>query len=241
MYNFFANIGSTSFNMFGPFHIMLISITVICAILIYFFKDRLKKFKYKEELKYVFATILLLNMVVYYLGLICTNTFNIKEDLPFHLCFITNFFMIYIMYTSNKKLYRIIYFFTFIGPLPAIIWSDLKATYDTCEFWQFILSHHFMILTSIYLLFVLEYKVKAKDMIPSFIIGVIYIGIMTISNNIFGTNYVMLTSLPDNIQKMYPLITKIAPIIPLFTVGVVAFLLSYIPAYIANREQKIIN
>ena len=145
------------------------------------------------------------------------------------------------MFRGNKKLYKIIYFFTFIGPLPAIIWSDLKATYDTCEFWQFIISHHFMIITSIYLLFVLKYKVEAKYMLPAICIGMTYIGLMSVINNIFHTNYVMLTDLPETVKNMYPFLTFFPPIIPLFVVGISAFFLSYIPAYIENKDKTEIS
>ena len=238
MRNFFANQGSTTFEMFGTVHILLILITFVIAILLYFFRDKLKKFKYKENVRYIMGTILLLNFVIYYLGMILTGTCDFKNNLPLHLCFITNFFMIYILFSGNKKIYKIVYFFTFIGPLPAIIWTDLKNTFDVYVFYQFIISHHVMILTSLYLLFVLDYKVEKKYMIPAIVIGYLYVGLMAIINNIFGTNYVMLTSLPDNVLKLYPILQKIPAILSLSVAAITAFLISYIPAYIVNKSDE---
>ncbi len=237
MYNFFAGIGNTSFHMFNKLHLTMVILLILLSLILFLARRKLKEFKYKEKVRYVMGTILSLNMIIYYVGMFATNTFNIMEDLPLHLCFMTNFFMIYILFSGNKKLYKIIYFFTFIGPLPAIIWSDLRHTYDVYEFWQFIICHHLMLLTSLYLLLVLDYKVEFKDMLPAFLVGVIYVVIVNIGNNIFGTNYIMMTSLPENTLKLYPFLKDIPAIIPLFLVGMLAFLISYIPAYVVNKER----
>ena len=92
-----------------------------------------------------------------------------------------------------------------------------------------------MLLTSIYLLVVLRYKVEAKNMIKAFIIGMSYIIVINIGNKIFGTNYIMMTSLPDNVLGLYPFLVHITPIIPLIFVGVLAFLFSYFPAYYISK------
>ena len=242
MYNFFAGIGNTSFYMFNNFHIFLILSLIVLAILLFINRNNLKQFKYKEQVRYVMATILLLNMIIYYIGLFATKTFDIMEDLPLHLCFVTNFFMIYVLYRGDRKLYKIVYFFTFIGPLPAIIWSDLTYTYDVFEFWQFIICHHVMLLTSLYLLFVLDYTVEAKYMIRAFTIGILYICVINVLNIIFGTNYIMLTSLPENTLNLYPFLRNIPAIFPLLVVGILAFLFSYLPAFFVmklnSKEQK---
>ncbi len=238
MYNFFAGVGNTTFNMFNSLHIFLITSLLFIVFLMFVYREKLKQFKYKENIRYIMATILLFNMIIYYVGMIITKTFNIMEDLPLHMCFVTNFFMIYILYKNDKKLYKYVYFFTFIGPMPAIIWSDLKFTYDTYEFWQFIICHHLMLLTSLYLLFVLDYKVEAKYMPKAFLIGISYVFIINIGNNIFGTNYIMLTSLPENTLKLYPFLKYLPPIIPLLFVGILAFIISYLPAHIINKLDK---
>lgn len=235
MYNFFAGIGKTSFYMFNELHIFLIVSLLILAVIMFMARFKLREFKYKENIRYIMATVLLLNMVVYYLGLFITKTFSPIDELPLHLCYVTNFFMIYVLFKGDKKLYKIVYFFTFIGPLPAIIWSDLTYTYDVYEFWQFIICHHVMLLTSLYLLFVLNYRVESKYMLRAFLIGISYIAVVNIGNNIFGTNYVMLTSLPENTLKLYPFLRNIPSIFPLLTVGILAFLFAYVPAYIVKK------
>lgn len=239
MRNFFANYSdNTTFYSFGKLHIGLVLFVIISGFLMYAYRDKLKRFKYKEQVRYVMAAILFINMAIYYIGEAVTGVYSLKEDLPLHLCFVTGYVFMYILVTGNRKLYKIVYFFTFVGPGPAILWPDLKYTYDTYVFYQFIISHHLMLLTSLYLLFVLDYTVEKKYIVYACIVGHIYVGLMAIFNAIFSTNYVMIKELPWNIVKLYPFVKSMPPIFWLEIVGITSMFLSYIPAHIMNKNRK---
>ena len=238
MANFFSKIGNIEFEMFGWTHLAIIAITIVLIVLLVLFKDKLKKWNKKEKIRYIFAAILFLNMLIYYMSLIITKQFDYTTDLPLHLCYITNFFMMYILISGNRKLYKIIYFFTFIGPLPSIIWSDLAVSYDRFIFYQFIISHHIMLLSSLYLLLVLDYVVEAKYIFPTIIIGNAFVILMAIFNYFVGSNYVMLTSLPTNVVNIYPWLNVLPAPVWLELIGIIAILISYIPAYLKNKKVR---
>ena len=113
MNNFFAGVGKIPFKMFGPIHIALIVILLILIVLIYIYRNRLKKFKHNKVLRYILAAILLLNMIIYYLGMYFTKTLSVVNNSPLHLCFLANFALIYILLSGDKKLYKIIYYIIF--------------------------------------------------------------------------------------------------------------------------------
>ncbi len=225
--------------LFGPLHIALSAAEIAAALALYFLRGRLKRSAHKRAVRYVMAGILAGNMLVHYLSKIILGIWRFEYDLPFHLCFITNFFMIYILLTDNKhKLYRVVYFFTFIGPLPAMIWPDLRVSWDSYTFYQFIISHHFMLLFSLYCLFVLEYEVTFKNIIPTFFIGNGLVAAMAVFNYFFHTNYIMITGLPEQLYEIYPFLYALPPIFWLELVGILAMLAAYIPALIRNRSLK---
>ena len=148
----------------------------------------------------------------------------------------------YILLTKNKNnLYRVIYFFTFIGPLPAILLPDITQNFNRYIFWQFFISHHLMLIFSIYSLVVFKYKVDRKDIFLTYVVGHIFILIMNIFNNIFDTNYVMLTSLPDHIYELLPFTRHLYPIIWLELACIGALIISYIPAYIVSKNNNIVK
>lgn len=238
MRNFFTEMNGTPFVLFGPLHIFITLFTITMAILIFVYREKLKKFKYKEKVRYVLATILFTNMTIYYVSLLLLKEYDWRIDLPLHFCFITGYTFMYILVTGNKKLYSIVYFFTFVGPIPAMLWPDLKYTYDRFIFWQFVISHHFMILSSIYVLTVLEYKVVKSDILKAYVVGNLIVFAMSIFNGIFKTNYIMMVELPPHIYRIYPFVKYLPPIFWLESVGLFAMAIAYIPAYLLHRQER---
>lgn len=235
MSEFFTEVNGIPFQIFGPLHMLLSFLTISISVLLFIHRDKLRRFKYKENVRYILAAVLFINMAVYYVSKIILGIYDWKIDLPLHFCFITGYIFMYILITGNKNLYRVIYFFTFAGPIPAMIWPDLAFSYDRYIFWQFVISHHFMLLSSVYVLIVLEYKVFKKDILKAFVVGNIIVGFMAVFNNIFNTNYIMIKELPAQIYKMYPFVKYLSPIFWLELVAIFAIVIAYIPAYLMNR------
>lgn len=235
MSEFFTEVNGTPFQIFGHTHMLISLLTISISILLFIHRDKLRGFKYKESVRYILAAILFINMTVYYISKTILGIYDWKVDLPLHFCFITGYLFIYILITGNKKLYKLIYFFTFAGPVPAMIWPDLAFNYDRYIFWQFVISHHFMLLSSVYVLIVLEYKVFKKDILKAFIVGNIIVGVITVFNNTFNTNYIMIEELPAQIYRMYPFVQYLSPIFWLEMVAILAIMIAYIPARLINK------
>ncbi len=222
--------------LFGPLHLCLSGGFAVLYVLIFVFRKRITEFGHFKAVRITMATVLLLNMAVHYISKILLGVWSFEVDLPLHLCFIANFFMIYILYTGNKYgLYRIVYFFTFIGPLPAMIWPDLRCSYDSYIFYQFIISHHIMLLCSLYCLCVLKYHTSVKCSIPTFIIGNAVVGSVMLFNMHFGTNYIMMNELPPQLYEIYPFLDMFPPLVWLELVGILAILGSCIPMLVLKK------
>ena len=233
---FFDQRYSTPMPIFGKMHYTLIFLTIISVILVYINKEKLKELN-QDKVRKTFGWILLGNMILHYVALVLNGTWTYVNDLPLHLCYITNFIFIYTMFTNNKKnTFSFIYYFTLIGPGPAVIWSDLNAIWDNYRFYQFIISHHVMIVFSFYSLYVLMYKSDFKGARNAFFMGHILVAIMYIFNQVFNTNYIMMKGLPDVIVGLYPWTDMLPPLVWLEIVGLLAFGLSYIPVKLYNEK-----
>lgn len=239
MLEFFSESGGLPFNLFDIQHIAVTIVTIIAVLLIYFNREKLKKFKHMKALRYSVAILLFINMAIFYIIFIVNGEYTWKEHLPLHLCFITGYLFMFVLITGNKKLFKIVYFFTILGPLPAIVWPEIAQGCNRFIFWQFFISHHFLIISSMFCLFVLDYKVEKRDMYRAFFYGNVYFFIMYIFNLIFGTNYVMSTELPKHVVAIYPFLEYLNyPIIWLEITGIAAVLLAYIPVKIINKKHK---
>ncbi|MBQ9948984.1 MAG: YwaF family protein [Oscillospiraceae bacterium] len=225
--------------LFGPLHLWLSAVFIALYIALFVFRDKLTAFGHFKAVRITMASVLLANMAIHYISKIILGVWTFDTDLPLHLCFITNFFMIYILYTDNRRnLYRVIYFFTFIGPLPAMIWPDLRCSYDSYIFYQFIISHHVMLLISLYCLCVLKYETSVKSTMPAFFIGNLVIGSVMVFNMIFKTNYIMMNELPEQLYEIYPFLTLLPPLAWLELVGILAIFASCIPMLIFRHLDK---
>ncbi len=241
MSNFFSfEPGFFNFEVFGWIHILISILMIIGIILIYIYKDKIRKIKNQNKIfRYTISALMLVNMLIYYLEAIINGHYSLEVHLPFHLCFISGFFFIYTLITNNKKLFKYAYFFSFIGPLPAIILPDLITGFDRFIFWHFIISHHIFLMASLYCLFVLKWKVNKIDIIKSFVIANIYFLFIFIFNLIFGTNYVMTTQLPVHVIEMFPFLEGFNnPVFWLYLAGTVAIVIAYIPVKIINKKHR---
>lgn len=216
------------FKQWGLIHNFFTMITVICLILIILNRKKFSKNKNKEVILKVSSIILLINMLIYSFGNLYYGSFDYKEMLPFHLCFIANYMFIVAILFKKYNILKYTFFMSFIGPIPAILWPDLISTIDNFNFWQLIISHHFFICVSLYSFYALDYKIVFSDFIKSFIFLNLLLIIVTPFNYIFDTNYIFTNYIPKNVIDLYPWLTKFPPHIVLEVLGLGIASLIYI-------------
>lgn len=238
--NFFSKVpGIFHFKNYGFIHLISIIITLIIITIIYIFRNKIKQWKYHDNfIRYLMAIILLLNMIIYYGSEIIMGTYTYKAHLPLHFCFISGFLFMYILFTNKKNWFGVIYYFSFIGPLPAIIFPDLSVGPDRFMFWQWYISHLFFIISSLYCLFVLEWKIEFKDIFKSMVYANIIFILVYIFNLIFDTNYIMTDALPNYILDIFPFVKVFNyPVLWLELAGFISLFIAYIPNLLLNRNN----
>ena len=160
MKHYFGQTSNFSLKLFGPIHILLIVGTIIAIILIYKYKDRIKKY---NNLRIIIPIILFSNMIIYIAGALIAGIFDIKIHLPLHYCYITGFAFMYMLIKNKKNWFNMLYYAIFFCTITVIIFQDPNITYDRYEFLLLIISHHFLLISSFYALYVLDYPVNKKD------------------------------------------------------------------------------
>ena len=217
------------FKQFGLIHDIFIILAILGVVLVYINRNKIAKIskdKVKKILK-VSAFILLVNMIVYTFGNLYYGSFDYRKDLPLHLCFIANYMFIFGIYFNKEGILKRTLFMSFIGPIPAILWPDLVSTIDNFNFWQYVISHHFFMMISLFSYYGICYKVEKKDFIKAFILVNILVLIMVPFNLTFDTNYIFSSKIPDNVMVLYPWLKYFPPIVTLEVTGLVLSYLVY--------------
>ena len=223
--------------LFGALHIGISAFFLALYAVLIVFRFKLRRFGHFKEIRRGMAAILFSNMLIHYVGRTAIGEWRLSEDLPLHICFVANFFMMYILCTDNKHgLFSVIYYFTLIGPLPAAVFPDLSRTWSGYLFYQFIISHHVMLLFSLYCVFVLEYKTSLKHAYLAFLFGNAYVASISVFNRFFGTNYIMLGELPEQLYRVFPFLNALPAFFWLELAGIVSLAAAYALQGAFNRH-----
>ncbi len=117
------------------------------------------------------------------------GTFNIQEELPFHLCRLLAFILPFVIYYKNKKWFGITYFFTIVGTLQALLTPDLPQAAPHYSYASYWILHGVLIYLPIYCIVVFGFKINKRDFINAIIAGNIYLVLTLIINFAIGSNY----------------------------------------------------
>lgn len=228
------------FNLFGPLHNTLTLIVILGLYLIYRYRHRINNLsdKTKAIIKYLLIIVLYTNMFIYYNGFAYYGIYSWKKHLPIHFCYISSFsFMIALLF-NKRNWYHVIYFFTFIGPVPAIIWPKMVSSFDCFIFYQWIISHHVFLLGSFFVYYMYDFYITKDDIKKVIVIANLIFLFATIFNKVFDTNYIFSNEIPDYIFTLYPFLKNFNyPIILLEITGALMVGLAYIPVYLKEKEK----
>lgn len=242
MREFFVDqIPGMQFTLFGPLHNALTFIVILGLYLIYYYRDEIKNIspRNKTILTYGLIIILYLNMFIYYNGFSYYGIYSWKNHLPIHFCYISSFSFMIALLLKKKNWLNVIYFFTFIGPLPAIIWPKMVSSFDSFIFYQWIISHHIFLLGSFLVYYMYDLKITKKDFIKVFFAANLVFIFATIFNYIFNTNYIFSNQIPKHVFQLYPFLRHFNyPIILLEITGMCMAFVAYIPVILRNKERE---
>ena len=226
MKHYFGQTSDFSLKLFGPIHLLLMIITAVTILLIYKYRNKLKK---NKQLKNIIPVILFSNMVIYIAGALLTGIFDINIHLPIHYCYITGFLFMYMILKNKSNWFNMLYYAIFFCTITVIIFQDPNITYDRYEFILLVISHHFLLISSFYALYVLEYPVNKKGYKSFMIYTIIVYSIVFIINRILGTDYIFNTSFPLFIYDYFPFIKILPPLIWLILLSIPLLVLAYLP------------
>lgn len=168
------------------------------------------------------------------------GNWEIQEDLPLHLCSISNLIVCFILFIpKNQKLFEFLFYCGFWGGLMAILTAQIND-YDGSYFkyFQYYLSHGTIILFPVYMLFHLGYKLSRFSWFKVLItLNIMMIFIIPLNFQI-NSNYMYLKEAP-NIKN--PLVFGDWPFYILnweFFILILFFITFKIFQYLNKNEKK---
>ncbi len=229
-----------AFKLFSPLHLGLVLGVFFVFLGFHIYQNKLYKLsdKTKRIISLILITILFLNMTIYYGMKLVYGRYDWRVNLPLHFCFITGYLFMFAILFKKKQLYKNIYFWTFIGPIPGLLLPGMRSSFDSFLFYQQVISHNFLLISSLFIFYAYNIRITKKDMMTSALWASLVFGLVYIFNNIFNTNYIMQTQLPEQVLRVFPFLSDLQnPIAILFVTAITILFVAYIPIYLRNKKQ----
>lgn len=161
-----------------------------------------------------------------------TKNFDILDDLPLFLCDLVVCMLPIVIWTRNRKLLGILYFWAVAGTLQALLTPELKSGFPSFEFYRYFIMHGGIVSAVIYCIVVLKINITWKDFLNAVLYAQFYLIGIHIINIILSANYSYTMKKPDSATILdlmgewpwYILVAEIVMII-LFLVLMLPFIL----------------
>lgn len=223
----------SDFVSFTKFHFIPILLFLILGIVASYIGSRLHSEKAKTKLGFALALIPFISLILTFC-LRLYEGFDVKQDLPFHLCRALCLMMPFVMLIRNRFWLGVSYFWIIVGTLNANITPDIEFGYPHYDYFNYWLQHSGLIILPIYAIFVYELRIKWRDFFNAYIGVNLFLVLSLIVNFILKSNYMYSSAKPPSgslLDYMGPwpwyLITGQALAIGLCGIAIVPFLIFY--------------
>ncbi|MBL7819767.1 MAG: TIGR02206 family membrane protein [Saprospiraceae bacterium] len=162
--------------------------------------------------------------------------FDIREDLPFHLCNLLTLVFPIALYFRSRWFFGILYFWVLAGTLQAVITPDLKEQFPHFIYFRYWWIHCGLISLLFYGLIVFKWKIYFSDLKNALIGANVYLIFSLIVNGTTGGNYFFSMRKPDAATMLDYLGPWPWYLLTGQFLMALLFLLFYLPFYLTRRS-----
>ena len=166
---------------------------VICLIILLL---KNKSIEVKEKANKYFAYFAILVYLITNIYTILIDDWTVRDFLPLHLCNISYFICILVLLNKKKWMYEWTLLLALPSALNAIMTPELIWGSSKWHIFEYYFMHGSLILVPLYLMFVMNYKLRLLSWWKTFLRAQIVIIIVFLINLMLGSNYMFLLSKP---------------------------------------------
>lgn len=235
------------FTYWSFWHFLPIIILLVLIFLIYKYKDKIRKSKHEENIRFIAAFIMILMELGYYWRLLYAGSGSVEyttllTKLPIQVCDWVCIIASFMLMKKSKFLYKICYFVALtLGLLPLITPAVIMTTGPSYfRYYQYWIIHILPIASVFYMMFVHKFEVKYKDILKpcAFLLIMAFIAIY-FNSVIPKANFMFLAANTpgDSLANIMPSNVWIRLLV-YCVIGVALLSLAYIPILIKNRKKN---
>ena len=167
---------------------------IVISLIIHLLKN--KSIEVKEITNKYFAYFAIIVYLITNIYAILNDDWTVQDFLPLHLCNISYFICILLLLNKKKWMYEWTLLLALPSALNAIMTPELIWGSSKWHIFEYYFMHGSLILVPLYLMFVMNYKLRLLSWWKTFLRAQIVVVIVFSLNLILGTNYMFLLSKP---------------------------------------------
>ncbi len=167
---------------------------VLISLVIFYLKNKTTEFK--EITSKYFAYLAIIIYLTTNIFTVIMGEWTIKNFLPLHLCNISYFICILVLLNKKQWMYEWTLLLALPSALNAIATPELIWGSSNWHIFEYYFTHSVLIFVPLYLMFVMNYKIRVLSWWKIFLKAQIVFLIVFIFNLILDTNYMFLLSKP---------------------------------------------
>ncbi|MDO5095144.1 MAG: TIGR02206 family membrane protein [Peptostreptococcaceae bacterium] len=200
LYYFFRGVSDNAvYDSYSPTHIILLILTAVISLYIYFNRETLRKPSADKKLKIFFIVSLLTQQVMLYSWYVFSGYFKITESLPLYHCRVAIICTI-IGLITNRSIFRSIgCMWGSVGAVIALIIPNPDPfLFPHFTLLSYFAGHMILLWANMYVLFVQEFTLQKKELLKTLVITNVFHLFVLGFDMLTDANYCYLISAPFN-------------------------------------------
>lgn len=217
--------------------ITLLLIAVLNIFMLYF---RKKDESVRKKVRLAMAVIMWVNEAGWHIWSWYFGVWSIQEHLPLHACSVLIWLAGFMLINKNYRIYEFAYFIGIAGALQALLTPNIGIYgFPHYRYFQTMISHGLLVTSTIYMTTVEGMRPTWRSVLKVMIVTNIYMVVVFFINQLIGSNYLYVAHKPPGPTLLDSLPEWPWYLIYMEAIGLVMFLLLYLPFMFKDWRKKI--
>ncbi len=176
---------------------MTLAVIAVLAILLFLFRQTVKRPKLSQFLRYLFVFLLLGSQIGYQIWMIAAGRWSVRTSLPLQLSDLSVYLSAIMLVTKSRKLFVFLYFVGIGSSIQALATPDLGMfSFPHIRYILFFISHGSVFLSCLLMTVIGTYRLRQRSLWVTVLIVNVYGVCIYLLDRWLGANYMYLTKKP---------------------------------------------